>query len=160
MKTLLYSMLLGIAALIAVPVLGQGQSTDVTNMQILRDKLKADKKLVVAANMQLTDAEAAKFWPIYDAYQNDLQAINLRLGNAILEYAEAYKKNTLTDDEARKLADEALAIEDTEAKMRHTYFAKMQQAIAAKKAARYLQIESKIRAAVRYEMAASIPLLQ
>ncbi len=35
-------------------------------------KLKADKKLLVASNMELTDAESKAFWPLYDAYQKDL----------------------------------------------------------------------------------------
>lgn len=39
-----------------------------TNMEILREKIKADKKLMVAANLGLTEAEATEFWPIYDAY--------------------------------------------------------------------------------------------
>ena len=42
-------------------------------MEILRQKIKADKKLVVAANLKLTDAEGTAFWPVYDAYQKDLQ---------------------------------------------------------------------------------------
>jgi hypothetical protein len=38
------------------------------NMQILRDKIKADKKLLVAANMELTESEAKGFWPVYEEY--------------------------------------------------------------------------------------------
>ena len=43
-----------------------------TNMEILKQKLKADKKLLVANNMELSDAEAKQFWPIYESYQKDL----------------------------------------------------------------------------------------
>ena len=49
-----------------------------TDMQILMEKVKADKKLLVAQNMNLTDAESQAFWPIYDSYQKDLNAINQR----------------------------------------------------------------------------------
>jgi hypothetical protein len=48
------------------------QEKPANNMQILAEKIKADKKLVVANNMGLTESEAKAFWPIYDAYQNDL----------------------------------------------------------------------------------------
>jgi hypothetical protein len=130
------------------------------DMQILRDKLKADKKVIVASNMQLTDAEANAFWPIYDAYQNDLKAINARLGNGILAYADAYKAGPISDAAAKTFLDEALAIEDAEAKLRRDYAAKLTAAIPAAKAARYLQIESKIRAVIRYELAANIPLVK
>ena len=157
MKKLLW-LLIAAFALVGAPGYAQDKSADM-NMQILRDKLKADKKVVVAANMQLTDAEAKAFWPIYDAYQNDLKAINQRLGNAILAYADAYKAGPISDATAKKFLDEAIAIDDAEAKLRKDYAAKLTAAIPAAKAARYLQIESKIRAAIRYEMAAAIPLV-
>ena len=72
---------------IAAP--GMAQTTDTTNMEILLQKIRADKKLVVAQNLQLTDAEGKVFWPVYDAYQKDLQQINQRLTNMILAYADA-----------------------------------------------------------------------
>ena len=61
-----------------VPVIAQEMSD--TNMEILKQKLKADKKLLVAGNMDLSDADAKKFWPVYDAYQTDLQQVNQKLG--------------------------------------------------------------------------------
>jgi hypothetical protein len=73
------------AAGLAAPVIAQ--STATTNMEILRQKIKADKKLVVAQNLTLTDVEGTAFWPVYDAYQKDLQQINQRLAAAILAYA-------------------------------------------------------------------------
>ncbi len=130
------------------------------NMQILRDKVKADKKLLVAANMELTEAEAKGFWPIYESYQKDLQALNERLSKTILSYADAYNNNKLTDQTAKKLYEEVLANDEDEVKMRKAYWAKLAGALPAKKAARYMQIESKIRALLRYELAAEIPLVE
>jgi hypothetical protein len=148
-----------IAALTAVPVFAQSGSSD-TNMQILRDKVKADKKLVVAANMDLTDAEGKAFWPIYDAYQKDLQGLNERMAVAIHGYADAYNKNTLTDEQAITLTNTAIAIDQDEVTMRKSYEAKLKAVLPGKKVARYLQIENKIRAAIRYDLAGSIPLVQ
>jgi hypothetical protein len=147
-----------VGALMLPAVFAQEKSSD-TNMQILRDKIKSDKKLVVAANMDLTEAEAKKFWPVYDAYQKDLQSINERLKKVILDYADAYNNNSLTDAQAKKLSDEALAIEADEAKMRKDYSVKLNSVVPAKKAARYLQIENKIRAVIRYDLADAIPLV-
>jgi hypothetical protein len=48
--------------------LSLAQDKPADNMQILRDKIKADKKLVVATNMELTETVAKGFWPIYDEY--------------------------------------------------------------------------------------------
>ena len=155
---LIKAVILCAAALIAVPAFAQDKPSD-TNMQILLDKVKADKKLVVAANMDLNDAEGKAFWPLYEAYQKDLQAINDRLGKTILAYADAYNNKTLTDAQAKQLSDEALTIDQDEITMRKTYAARLSRVLPGKKVARYLQIENKIRAAIRYDLAGGIPLV-
>jgi hypothetical protein len=155
---LIKTMILCLAALIAIPAFAQDKPAD-NNMQILLDKVKADKKLVVAANMELIDAEGKAFWPIYDAYQKDLQAINERTGKTILAYADAYNNKTLTDEMAKQLITEALTIDQDEIAMRKSYETKLNRVLPGKKVARYLQIENKIRAAIRFELAAGIPLV-
>jgi len=146
------------AAALAASALAQTAGT--TNMEILRQKIKADKKLVVAQDLKLTDAEGTAFWPVYDAYQKELQAINQRLTKAILAYADAYNKGPVSNETAKKLLDESLAIDEAEMKLKSASVPKILAALPAAKAARYIQIENKIRAAVRYEMAAGIPLVE
>ena len=136
------------------------QTTNTANMDILRQKIKADKKLIIAENLQLTEAEGTAFWPVYDAYQKELQPINQRLAAVILAYAEAYNKGPVADAAAKKLLDEAVAVDDAEAKLKTSYVAKVLATLPATKAARYVQIENKIRAALRYELAAGIPLVK
>ena len=147
-----------LTAVLVAPAMAQGAAH--TNMEILRQKIKSDKKLVVAANLGLTDAEGAKFWPVYDAYQKDLQGINQRLDAAITAYATAYNKGPVSDATAKSLLDQALAIDDAEAKLRTANVAKVMAVLPAAKAARYIQIENKIRAVVKYELADSIPLVE
>jgi hypothetical protein len=143
---------------VAAPAMAQDPGTQ--NMEILRQKLKADRKLVVAANLGLTDAEGAAFWPVYDAYQKDLQQINQRMAAVITAYADAYNKGPVTDEVAKKLLDEAVAVDEAEAKLKSSLVPKVLATIPATKAARYIQIENKIRALVRYELAANIPLVK
>ena len=154
---LIYAVILCVAAL-AVPAFAQDKPAD-TNMQILLDKVKADKKLVVAANMDLNEAEGKVFWPVYDAYQKELQVINERTAKTILAYADAYNKNALTNDLAKQLTNGALAIDQDELTLRKTYAVKLNGVLPAIKAARYIQIENKIRAAIRFELADGIPLV-
>jgi hypothetical protein len=135
------------------------QRTGTTNAQILLDKVKADKKLLVASNMDLTDAEAAKFWPLYEDYQRDLGQINQRLGKTIMDYAQAYNKGHIPDETAAKLLDEALAVEESEVKLKESYAEKLEAVMPAAKVARYLQIETKIRSLLRLELAQDIPLV-
>jgi hypothetical protein len=148
------------AALVGLAIAAAAQDKPADNMQILRDKIKADKKLVVAANMQLTEKEAKAFWPVYDQYQKDLGAINQRIGKLIASYAADYNANTLTDEKAKKLIAEYVAIGKAEAGLQESYVPKLSKVLPAKKVARYLQIENKIRALVKYELAEKIPLVQ
>ncbi len=130
-----------------------------TNMQILLDKVKADKKLLIASNMDLTDKESKEFWPLYQGYQKDLEQLNRHLGGLINEYAEAYNKGSVPDELANNLINEWLKTEGAEVKMRREYAEKLSKVLPAHKVARYLQMENKIRAAIKFDLAANIPLM-
>lgn len=155
-------LLVGVVALMAsmtLPAMAQTVPTD-SDMQILAQKVKADKKLLVDVNMQLTDAEAKGFWPIYDAYQKDLETVDGRVLKVISTYADAYSAGPVPNDLAKRLIGEYLDIQQDEAKMDRSYVPKLSEVLPGAKVARYLQIETKIRAVVRYELAARIPLVQ
>ena len=134
------------------------QDKPVDDMQILREKVRADKKFVVAANMGLTESEARGFWPLYEAYQRDLEKLNERLAAVIKSYAAEYRTDSLSDEKARALIEEAIAVEEAEARLKRSYLADLSKVLPGKKVARYLQIETKIRAVLRYDLAAQIPL--
>ena len=148
------------AAVMAFPTPALTQDKPADNMQILLEKIKADKKLLVAENMELTESEAKGFWPVYEDYQKDLAAINQRIVKLIESYAADYRAKTLTDEKAKKLVDESIAIEQAETGLKASYVPKLSKVLPQKKVARYLQIENKIRAAVKYELAAGVPLAQ
>jgi hypothetical protein len=153
--------MLGIAVaimMVGFAPLNAAQDKPADNMQILRDKIKADKKLVVATNMELTESEAKGFWPIYEQYQKDLQKINQRIVSLVDSYADDFKSKKLTDDKAKKLIDEAMAIEQAEVNLKSTYAPKLSKALPVIKVARYLQIENKIRTVVKYDLAQGVPL--
>jgi predicted outer membrane protein len=147
------------ALLLSPAALAQEQSAD--NTAILLEKVRADKKLVVAANMNLTEQEAAAFWPVYDAYQKDLDGLNGRIRITVKRYADAYNQGsgTISDDLAKQLLDEMLAIEAAEVDLRKAYVPKFSKVLPAGKVARYYQIESKIRTAVKADLASGIPLV-
>jgi predicted outer membrane protein len=149
----LAAMLLGPAAM------AQDQTAD--NTAIVREKVRADKKLLVAANMTLTEPEAAAFWPVYEAYQKDLDGMNGRIKDVVKRYADAFNQGsgTISDDVAKKLLDDALAIETAEVELRKSYVPKFSKVLPAGKVARYYQIESKIRTAVKADLASGIPLI-
>ena len=145
------------AMMVAAPAFAQPVSD--TNMEILKEKLKADKKLLIAGNMELTDAEAKQFWPIYDSYQKELDGINKQLGQTIKEYADAFNKGNVPNDTAKKLLGEALSVEEQEVKLKRTYADKLGKVLPATKVARYIQLENKIRSLIKFELAQQIPLV-
>ena len=89
--------------------LASAQDKPADNMQLVVEKIRADKKLLIAENMQLTEDEAKAFWPIYDQYQDELFLLRARTVMLVADYAEAYKE--MTNDTAKNLLDEYMNIE-------------------------------------------------
>ena len=145
-----------VIAAMTCPVLAQDKPAD--NMQIVLEKTRADKKLLVADNMQLTEGEAKAFWPVYDRYQNELFLLRARSAKLIRDYADAYKK--MDDTTARKLLDEYMTIEALGLKLRQAYIPQFRKVLPQVKVVRYYQIENKIQAVLIYELARNIPLME
>jgi hypothetical protein len=150
---LLAVMVLAMLAMVAVPALAQND-----DMEILREKVRADKKLLVAQSMQLTEEEGKVFWPIYDAYQEEKSALADRRIKVIEDYAANFQ--SLSDDVAKDLVDRSIGIQKDAVKLMESYLPKFSKAVGDKKAARFYQIENKIDAIVNFELAANIPLAQ
>jgi len=125
--------------------------------------VQADKKAYVASVLDLTPAEARKFWPIYDAYQRDLDVANRRR-NVALEGLIGVDR-PISDLYAKQLASELIAADEAEVKARRSMQnrlirPKLLSPVPAKKAARYLQLESQIRAVQYYGIAQEYPLIK
>ena len=151
---------LATAMLLNLAPLTSAQDKPANNMESVHEKLKADKKLIVTKYMELTEAEAKKFWPVYEDYQKDLQKIDQRLLNLLQSYAADYRSQSLTDEKAKQLLDEWIAIDNDDAKRRASYVPKVMKALPPKKAARYLQIENEYRILLKYDLAVTVPLVQ
>ena len=145
-----------VLSLSGLPALAQDKPAD--NMQLFLEKIKADKRLLVAENLQLTEAEAKAFWPVYDQYQNELFLIRVRTGKLINDYAAAYEK--MTTGIAQRLLDESMTIETLRLSLNKAYLPKFRKVLPQTKVVRYYQIENKLNAALYYELAARIPLVK
>jgi hypothetical protein len=141
---------------ITMPALAEDKPAD--NMQLVKDKIKADKKLFVAENMELTEKEAKGFLPVYESFQKDLTSHNGKLLRLIEDYAANYE--TMTDQKAQALTKDYLALETARVKLLQTYVPKFSKVLGNIKATRYLQLENKINAVLKFELAANIPLVK
>ena len=146
-KTILLTLMLLVA-----PVLALADETLDLKKKIMFDQ----KRLVVMENMEFTEEEAAAFWPVYEKHQEELFQINQRGAKLILAYASVYQ--TLTDEQAVKLVDEYYDIQDDRLTVMKKMAVDVGKVLPGKKAFRYLQVESKLSAIGRYELAKEIPL--
>ena len=158
------AVVLFVAALVAAQsAWAQDKSADVTDMQALRTAIRADKKAFVAATLQLTDVEAKRFWPIYDTYQRALEEANRQRVTAVEGLVSLDRP--ISDLYARTLANDLIAADESELKARRTMQNRLMRGLPTRilpprKAARYLQLESKIRAVLAYDIASTIPLIK
>lgn len=148
----------GFVAIMTCAVTASAQDKPADNMKIVAEKVRADKKLLVADNMQLTETEAKTFWPVYNHYQDELFLLRVRTVKLINDYRDAYDK--MTNDTARNLLDEYMKIEALTLKLRKAYLPRFREVLPEVKVVRYYQIENKVQAALVYEVAASIPLIK
>jgi hypothetical protein len=146
-------------ACVATPLAAaQGKADDVTDMQALRAAVRADKRAYVASLMTLTEAEAKRFWPIYNKYQRDIDETNRDRVVAVQEFM--FRDKPLTNLAAKQYATRLLALDEAEIKARRTMRNRIMRALPAVKAARYMMLEQKINAVQDYDLAAAVPLVR
>jgi hypothetical protein len=134
------------------------QDKPADTMDALREKVRADKKLVVATALDLTESEATRFWPVYNAYQSDMIVHYDRVFRLIDGYANAYR--AMTDEAATELLTEFLALETNHVALMKSYVPRFRKVLPPTKVARLYQVENKVRALVNYEFAREIPLIK
>ena len=125
----------------------------------LKKKIFMDqKKLVVMENMEFTEQEAQQFWPVYEKHQEELFKNGLQLGKVIFSYASVYKE--MKNDEALALLDEFQQAQKQRLDILHQYATDLKKILPGTKVMRSLQVEYKLQAIARFEMAKKIPLAQ
>jgi hypothetical protein len=142
-------------ALFLLPLHTMAADEDDTR-ELAREAIHANKKLVVAANMNLNTNEKEGFWAVYEDYQKDLEKILERKVALIEDFAVNFE--TLSDAKASELLDSYLKIEADTVKLKKSYLGKFKKVLPAQKVVRYYQIENKIDAIIDYDLVDKIPL--
>ena len=158
MKTLLCALGCVLALSTTAPVVAQDKGATQTTSAEWLAKIQADKKSIVAKSMELTPEEAKKFWPLYDQFQRELAVPQSAYTRAVLDFVAA--GGSVTDANAKRLAEQVMTADRDEARLQEKHFKQLLKVLPARRAARYMQIEYKIQAVVRYESAKAIPLAQ
>ena len=124
----------------------------------LRKDVRSLKKEAIAANLDLTDDEAVKFWPVYDQYTSELAKIDDAKFALIKEYARSY--TNMTDKQAEAYVRGRAAVEDSANQLRLKYFAVFRRGLSGKTAAAFLQIEWWVSLLIDLQLASRMPLIQ
>jgi len=128
------------------------------DIQMLRLDLRSKKKQTIAANLQLSDADATKFWPVYDQYTAELVKINDEKYAVIKEFADGW--GNMKDDQALSLTNRALAVEEKVAQLRIKYMPIFSKVVSGSKVATFFQIERRVQALLDLQLSAQLPLVQ
>jgi hypothetical protein len=127
-------------------------------IDLMRKDLRDARKQIVAANMSLTGDEAAKFWPVYEAYTQEMMKVNdVRVG-VVKEYAANY--GTLTDSQASDYVHRWSGSDEAQTKLRSQWFGKFEKAVGAKKAAVFFQIDRRLSLIMELQLSAQLPLAE
>ena len=128
------------------------------DIQLLRQDIRSQKKQIIAANLQLTDAEATKFWPVYDAYTQETIKINDGRYALIKEYADTY--DTMTDVQAKSLIKRWAATDQQFITLRMQWMPKFEAVLPGKKAALFFQLDRRMALLIDLQLASMIPLVK
>lgn len=131
-------------------------SAQTTQKQLDIAAARAQRKATVGANMNLTPAEATKFWPVYDAYEARMDRIEDRHVKELKDYAAKY--DNLSDADAGKKLNEVMAIQQGRLDVQKEFVAKFKDAIPQVKVTRFFQIDNKIQALIQCDIAQLVPL--
>ena len=158
LKTLATALLLGLlvtcGAHAAEPAAAPAKDD---SLDLLLSTIRANRRALVEVNLKLTAEEAAKFWPLYEQYQKELNVQGDRISALVKEYIENFA--SLTDETALRLIGDYLDAESKRLEIRRNYLPQFGKILPGRTVARFYQIENKIDAVLRYDLASTIPVV-
>lgn len=128
------------------------------DVALLRKDLRAQKKQLVAANLNLTVDQATGFWPVYDQYIAEQTKIHDQKYAVIQEFASSW--GTVTDEKALDLTKRALAVDEQVTQLRTKYISIFMKVLPGKQVATFFQIDRRIQMMVDLQLMSQIPLVQ
>jgi hypothetical protein len=133
------------------PVYDDSQSPVDQDIQLLRKNLRSQEKQIVAANMNLTDSDAQKFWPLYDRFASDLSNIYDRKIALVNEYMQNFQ--TMTGDQAEDYIRRRAAVEEDVMQLRLKYVPAFRRVLSGRQAALFFQIEWRLDLMINLQLA-------
>ena len=154
--------LVGLVGVVPMILLGsaapsRAQST-ADEIELVRSIVQTGRKVVVAKNMQLTDAESEAFWPVYNEFETAIRAVNDKRVKILSELARDF--DTLSDEQAVDLLQQSFKFQQERVKVRKSFIRKFKKVLSGKQLTRFYQIDGKIDTMIDFDIARTVPLVQ
>ena len=128
------------------------------DLNLLRKDLRSKRKQLIAANLKLTDTEAAKFWPVYDQYATELIAINDKKFAIIQDYADNWGR--MTNEQSLLFSRQWLDMDIQTAQLRQKYVPIVSKVLDGQKTATFFQLDRRIAMMIELQVSSQMPLVQ
>ena len=125
---------------------------------MLRKNLRSERKQVITANLKLSDAEAEKFWPLYDQYISELVKINDTKYELIKQYLQ--NNGTLTDAQADSSVKRWIGVDEQVAELRMKYVPLFRKVLSARNTALFYQVDRRVQLMIDLQLASALPLIE
>ena len=126
-------------------------------LAMIKDFLKTEKKDLVKEYMKLDEAQSAKFWPMYDQFQEKRRGLAQERLQIIKDYGASFA--SMTDDQASSIVKRIFKNDKAYSKLQQSYFKKFSKSVSPIKAAQFLQLEEYFRTMIRAEIQDAIPFI-
>jgi hypothetical protein len=154
--TLLFTLLIGGQIVAQESALVASASGEMNEARVL---LRFGREDIVREEIRFSEDEAVAFWPLYDSYQAELLVVNDRYADLLTNYLDAYRAGVVSEEMANQIVDDYLEIENDILKIKQKYLQDFRKALPARKAARFYQLENKMDAELKSQLALIVPLI-
>jgi hypothetical protein len=137
-----------------------GEATVEERAAAARKMLQEGRDEIIAEEMELSAAESGRFWPVYEAYREDMQVVRERYAALLGRYLSLYETGDITDEYARELLDGWLQYEQGTYRIRKDFVGKFEKVLPIRKVVRFYQLEDSMDAEIGAELAVRIPLME
>ncbi len=133
------------------------QAQSRSELELIKDVFKVEKKALVSDFLKLSDEEASKFWPTYDQYETERVKISTMRIDNITKYVNEYM--SLTNEQADELAKKSMEIDSKGLALRKKYYKIISKELGALKAVSFFQLEKYISIAIDASIYDNLPLV-
>ena len=148
---------LALALLLTLLPLPAAAQTATDELEAARTQIQADRKAIISKLMDLTEQESTAFWPVYNTYREDIRKVDDKLVSLAESYFQA---DSLTDKDAQGMLKDWIKLKGDRLAVRKSYVGKFSKTIPTTKVMRFYQIENKMDAVLRYDLASTIPVIE